>query len=81
VRLFQVASIAVSALIYVATIFLMKKTLHGIQLFSGEYLPATCIIVGTAWAPPFVYEQLKRWMNPTLEQKVMSQQISSIETS
>lgn len=54
----------------------MKKTLHGVQLFSGEYLPATFIIVGTAWAPPFIYEQFKRWMHPTLEQKVMSQQIS-----
>jgi hypothetical protein len=56
----------------------MKKTLHGVQLFSVEYLPATSIIVGTAWAPPFIYEQLKRWMHPTLEQKVMKQQITSV---
>lgn len=53
--------------------FLMKSQLNGVQLFSTAYLPASMVIVLAAWAPPFVYEQLKRWTNPTLEQKIMSQ--------
>jgi hypothetical protein len=62
----QVVSIVVSLLIYVLSMFLMKKQLNGIQLFSTAYLPATLIIVLVAWAPPFMYEQLKRWTDPTL---------------
>jgi hypothetical protein len=55
--------------------FLMRKQLNGIQLFSTAYLPATIIIVITAWSPPFVFEQVKRWTHPTLEQKIMSESI------
>jgi hypothetical protein len=55
--------------------FLMRKQLNGIQLFSTAYLPATIIIVIAAWAPPFVFEQVKRWTDPTLEQKIMSESI------
>jgi hypothetical protein len=44
----------------------MRKTLNGIQLFSTAYLPATIIIVVAAWSPPFVFDQVKRWTNPTL---------------
>jgi hypothetical protein len=53
----------------------MRKTLNGAQLFSSAYLPATIFIVMVAWGPPFMYEQVKRWANPTLEQKIMSQSL------
>ena len=29
------------------------------------------IIVGVSWAPPFLFERYKRWVNPTEEQKIM----------
>jgi hypothetical protein len=54
----------------------MRNTLNGVELFSTAYLPATCIIVGVAWAPPFIYEFIKRLTNPSEEQKIMSQKTS-----
>jgi membrane protein required for beta-lactamase induction len=66
VRLVQVCCILVSVIIYLCAILLMRKTLNGIQLFSTAYLPATIIIVVAAWSPPFVFDQVKRWTNPTL---------------
>jgi hypothetical protein len=43
----------------------MRNTLNGVELFSTAYLPATGIIVGVAWAPPFIYEFVKRLTNPS----------------
>jgi hypothetical protein len=34
-------------------------------------LPYTLLIVAAAWAPPFVYEVIKRYVDPTEEQKLM----------
>lgn len=71
----QVCSIAVSVIVYLCSILFMKKTLNGAQLLSTAYLPATIVIVFVAWGPPFAYERLKRWTDPTLEQKIMSQSV------
>jgi hypothetical protein len=65
IKIAQIISILVSLLIYILVIFLMKNVIHGIELFSTAYLPETLIIVGVAWLPPFLYEIIKRWIDPT----------------
>lgn len=69
----QIVSTLISLVIYVATIFLMRKTLNGVELFSTAYLPATLIIVAAAWCPPFIYQQIMKIADPTEEQKIMGQ--------
>lgn len=70
----QIISILVSLLVYILVIFLMKNVINGIELFSTAYLPETMIIVVIAWLPPFAYEIIKRWIDPTEEQKLMKNQ-------
>ena len=67
----QMGSIAISLLIYLLLIFLMKNVLNGIELFSTSYLPATFLIVVTAWGPPFLVQMVKKWIDPPEEQKLM----------
>lgn len=58
---------------YIGSMFIMKKQINAGQLFSTAYLPATIIVVSAAWSPPFIYDQFKKWADPSLEQKIMSQ--------
>jgi membrane protein required for beta-lactamase induction len=61
----QIVSTILSLVLYVVVIFVMKNIIHGIELFSIEYFPATIIIVILAWGPPFLYEIIRRWLDPT----------------
>lgn len=64
-------SIAVSLILYLLLIFLLKNVLNGVELFSTAYLPATVLIVVVAWGPPFLTQTLKKIVDPTSEQKLM----------
>lgn len=61
----------ISLLIYLLLLFLLKNVLNGVELFSSAYLPYTIVIVAAAWVPPFVFEVVKRYVDPTEEMKLM----------
>jgi len=65
IKIAQIVSTLLSLLIYLLLLFLLKSVLNGIELFSTAYLPYTILIVAAAWVPPFVYEMVKRFIDPT----------------
>ena len=56
---------------YLAAIFLLKNILNGVELFTMAYLPQTLVIIAVTWFPPFAYDLIRSWLNPTDEQKLM----------